>query len=58
MPNLLFPLRGRENEYLKDTLMDGELVLDIDQHKVRFFSYCMINYLFFIRKPGGTLYLI
>ncbi|KAI8075691.1 mRNA capping enzyme, catalytic domain-containing protein, partial [Thamnidium elegans] len=33
VPNLLFPVRGRENEYLKDTLMDGELVLDIDQHK-------------------------
>ncbi|KAI7889738.1 mRNA capping enzyme, catalytic domain-containing protein [Mucor mucedo] len=33
VPNLLFPLRGRDNEYLKDTLMDGELVLDIDQHK-------------------------
>ncbi|CAO3611848.1 unnamed protein product [Mucor hiemalis] len=31
VPNLLFPLRGRENEYLKDTIMDGELVLDIDQ---------------------------
>jgi hypothetical protein len=27
-------VRGRENEYLKDTLMDGELVLDIDVHKV------------------------
>lgn len=34
VPNLLFPVRGRENEYLKDTIMDGELVLDIDQHKV------------------------
>ncbi|KAI7899675.1 mRNA capping enzyme, catalytic domain-containing protein [Cokeromyces recurvatus] len=33
VPNLLFPVRGRENEYLKDTLMDGELVLDIDVNK-------------------------
>ncbi|KAG1058539.1 hypothetical protein G6F42_028633 [Rhizopus arrhizus] len=34
VPNLLFPVRGRENEFLKDTLMDGELVLDIDANKV------------------------
>ncbi|KAI8376276.1 mRNA capping enzyme, catalytic domain-containing protein [Radiomyces spectabilis] len=30
VPNLVFPLRGREKEYLKDTLMDGELVMDKD----------------------------
>ncbi|KAL9539702.1 hypothetical protein MBANPS3_010119 [Mucor bainieri] len=34
VPNLLFPVRGRENEFLKDTLMDGELVLDIDANKM------------------------
>ncbi|KAI9480373.1 MAG: mRNA capping enzyme, catalytic domain-containing protein [Benjaminiella poitrasii] len=33
IPNLLFPIRGRENEYLKDTIMDGELVLDTDVNK-------------------------
>ncbi|KAI8096636.1 mRNA capping enzyme, catalytic domain-containing protein [Halteromyces radiatus] len=33
IPNLLFPVRQRENEYLKDTLMDGELVVDKDQTK-------------------------
>ncbi|KAI8980867.1 mRNA capping enzyme, catalytic domain-containing protein, partial [Pilobolus umbonatus] len=33
IPNLVFPMRGREKEYLKDTLMDGELVLDIEPHK-------------------------
>ncbi|KAI8975621.1 mRNA capping enzyme, catalytic domain-containing protein [Mycotypha africana] len=33
VPNLLFPLRGRENEFLTETLMDGELVLDIDADK-------------------------
>ncbi|KAI8327067.1 mRNA capping enzyme, catalytic domain-containing protein [Choanephora cucurbitarum] len=34
VPNLIFPTRGgRENEYLKETLMDGELVLDIDVNK-------------------------
>ncbi|EIE83489.1 hypothetical protein RO3G_08194 [Rhizopus delemar RA 99-880] len=33
VPNLLFPIRGRDNEYLKDTLIDGELVLDTDEKK-------------------------
>ncbi|KAI8335846.1 mRNA capping enzyme, catalytic domain-containing protein [Chlamydoabsidia padenii] len=28
VPNVLFPVRGRDNEYLKDTLMDGEIVMD------------------------------
>ncbi|SAM03346.1 hypothetical protein [Absidia glauca] len=30
IPELLFPVRGRDGEYLKDTLMDGELVVDND----------------------------
>ncbi|KAG0946805.1 hypothetical protein G6F57_006460 [Rhizopus arrhizus] len=34
VPNLLFPIRGRDNEYLKDTLIDGELVLDTDEKKM------------------------
>ncbi|KAI7856683.1 mRNA capping enzyme, catalytic domain-containing protein, partial [Circinella umbellata] len=30
VPNLLFPMRGREKECLKDTLMDGELIMDTE----------------------------
>ncbi|KAL0095879.1 mRNA capping enzyme, catalytic domain-containing protein [Phycomyces blakesleeanus] len=33
IPNLVFPVRNRDKEYLKDTLMDGELVADIDGDK-------------------------
>ncbi|KAG0176359.1 Dcp1p-Dcp2p decapping enzyme complex alpha subunit [Apophysomyces sp. BC1021] len=33
IPNLLFPVRNRDREYLKDTLMDGELVMDIDDNQ-------------------------
>lgn len=32
VPNLLFPVRSREKEYLKDTLMDGELVMEEEAH--------------------------
>lgn len=32
VPNLLFPVRGRDKEYLKDTLMDGELVMEEESH--------------------------
>jgi hypothetical protein len=45
-------VRGTKNEYLKDTLMDGELVLDIDQHKVSasflilLQNLVLINYLY------------
>jgi hypothetical protein len=35
IPHLLFPLRGKDNEYHNETLMDGELVMDIDENKVR-----------------------
>ncbi|ORZ00185.1 mRNA capping enzyme, catalytic domain-domain-containing protein [Syncephalastrum racemosum] len=34
VPNLLFPMRGRDKEYLKDTLLDGELVIESDENKV------------------------
>jgi len=33
IPHLLFPLRGKDNEYHNETLMDGELVLDVDEQK-------------------------
>ncbi|KAI9022935.1 mRNA capping enzyme, catalytic domain-containing protein [Phycomyces nitens] len=33
IPNLVFPVRNRDKEYLKDTLMDGELVADTDGDK-------------------------
>ncbi|KAG2188377.1 hypothetical protein INT44_001130 [Umbelopsis vinacea] len=33
IPHLLFPLRGKDNEYHNETLMDGELVMDIDENK-------------------------
>ncbi|KAG2186234.1 hypothetical protein INT43_002672 [Umbelopsis isabellina] len=35
IPHLLFPLRGKDNEYHNETLMDGELVMDIDENKVK-----------------------
>ncbi|GAN05502.1 MRNA capping enzyme, alpha subunit [Mucor ambiguus] len=44
VPNLLFPVRGRENEFLKDTLMDGELVLDIDANKVHRADHYLSTY--------------
>ncbi|KAI9289283.1 hypothetical protein BC943DRAFT_333658 [Umbelopsis sp. AD052] len=34
IPHLLFPLRGKDNEYHNETLMDGELVMDIDENKM------------------------
>ncbi|CEP19019.1 hypothetical protein [Parasitella parasitica] len=43
VPNLLFPVRGRENEFLKDTIMDGEIVLDIDAHKCTYTAGQMLQ---------------
>ncbi|KAJ2962054.1 hypothetical protein NQZ79_g2762 [Umbelopsis isabellina] len=34
IPHLLFPLRGKDTEYHNETLMDGELVMDIDENKM------------------------
>jgi hypothetical protein len=53
----VFPSR-KEKEVLKDTIMDGELVLDIDKTKVG--SVQLINiqvFNYYIRKHGDILYL-
>ncbi|KAG1168626.1 hypothetical protein G6F70_009028 [Rhizopus microsporus] len=58
VPNLLFPTRGRENEYLKDTLMDGELVLDIDDKKKTWryliFDLMVVNGLSIVQRSFNT----
>ncbi|RCH91664.1 Dcp1p-Dcp2p decapping enzyme complex alpha subunit [Rhizopus azygosporus] len=58
VPNLLFPTRGRENEYLKDTLMDGELVLDVDDKKKTWryliFDLMVVNGLSIVQRSFNT----
>ncbi|CEJ01130.1 Putative mRNA capping enzyme, catalytic domain-containing protein (Fragment) [Rhizopus microsporus] len=58
VPNLLFPTRGRENEYLKDTLMDGELILDIDDKKKTWryliFDLMVVNGLSIVQRSFNT----
>ncbi|KAI7885219.1 hypothetical protein K492DRAFT_204088 [Lichtheimia hyalospora FSU 10163] len=43
VPNLLFPVRSREKEYLKDTLMDGELVMEEDSHDKKTWRFLLFD---------------
>ncbi|SAM00184.1 hypothetical protein [Absidia glauca] len=43
VPNVLFPVRGRDNEYLKDTLMDGEIVVDHDENGNKTYRFLIFD---------------
>ncbi|KAI9494148.1 mRNA capping enzyme, catalytic domain-containing protein, partial [Zychaea mexicana] len=43
VPNLLFPMRGREKEFLKDTLMDGELVIDTEPNDKKVWRFLLFD---------------
>jgi hypothetical protein len=52
-------VRGRDDEYLKDTLMDGELVVDNDQNsntKVRQSIFLLIGEGILMISYGRNLY--